>query len=670
MLVKITKAQHDSKGELFMNQHPIPVLASWVTLACSAMLAGCAAHQPQLSPGHINAAPPPAGAIPEPVQQSSALAAPLPAPKVETYSVTVHKVPVQSLLFALARDAGMNVDIHPQIEGSVTLNALNQTLPQLLSRIGKQIDMRYEIDGKNLTVLPDAPVWRNYKVDYVNMARSTNSSVNIATQISTAGGGSNNASNPVGSTQGGNGNNNSTTLVVNRSENNFWYSLEKNIRDLLRETTLNDVQVDPLAQLNQQLTSVPGQQAQQGQPGQQQNQAGNFPAPGQAGQYGAQPPMQNTVPNGGQYAPGQQVPGQNANPGQALDANGMPLLKLANKGGPSSVVVNVEGGLIAVRATGRQHEKIAEFLDAVLHSAKRQVLIEATIIEVRLSNEYQQGINWARLTGSLQLRQGQVGTSVLSSGVTPNVTPGIFLLNYVKDSFATTIQLLESFGKVKVLSSPKISVLNNQTAMLKVVDNNVFFTIKVTPAVISSTGTITTPATYESKLETVPVGFVMSVTPQISDSDEVTLNVRPTITRIVGYVQDPNPALATANVQSRVPVIQARELESIMKVSNGQIAVMGGLMQDSVDNAKDGVPGLSSLPLVGNLFTYRNEASSKTELVIFMRPVVVKDASIDGDYRDYRYLLPGQAPLNSQPYTDGPPAPAVQPQARLQGDFP
>ncbi|MGK5061316.1 secretin N-terminal domain-containing protein [Janthinobacterium sp. LB3P112] len=650
-----------------MTQHPISVLASWVALACSSVLAGCATHQTPLSPVHLNAAPLPAGVIPEPVQQSSALAAPLPAPKVETYSVTVHKVPVQSLLFALARDAGMNIDIHPQIEGSVTLNALNQTLPQLLARIGKQVDMRYEIDGKNLTVLPDAPVWRNYKVDYVNMARSTNSSVNIATQISTAGGGSNNASNPVGSTQGsgGNGNNNSTTLVVNRSENNFWYSLEKNIRDLLRETTLNDVQVDPLAQLNQQLTSMPGQQGQQGQ---QQNPAGNSPATGATGQYGAQPPMQN----GAQYAPapGQQVTGQNTNPGQPLDANGMPLLKLANKGSPSSVVVNVEGGLIAVRATGRQHEKIAEFLDAVLHSAKRQVLIEATIIEVRLSNQYQQGINWARLTGSLSLTQKQVGSAALSSGVTPGATPGIFVLNYLKDSFSTTIQLLESFGKVKVLSSPKISVLNNQTAMLKVVDNNVFFTIKVTPAVISSTGTITTPATYESKLETVPVGFVMSVTPQISDSDEVTLNVRPTITRIVGYVQDPNPALATASVVSRVPVIQARELESIMKVGNGQIAVMGGLMQDSIDNARDGVPGLSSLPLVGNLFTYRNEASSKTELVIFMRPVVVKDASVDGDYRDYRYLLPGQAPLNSQPYTDGPPAPAVRPQARLQGDFP
>lgn len=654
-----------------MNQQPIPVLASRLALACSAMLAGCASHQMPLSPAHLNEAPRPAGAIPEPVQQSSVLPAPLPAAKAETYSVTVHKVPVQSLLFALARDAGMNVDIHPQIEGSVTLNALNQTLPQLLTRISKQVDMRYEIDGKNLLVLPDAPVWRNYKVDYVNMARSTNSSVNIATQISTAGAGSNSSANGNAQGSSGNGNNNSTTLVVNRSENNFWYSLERNIRDLLRETTLNDAQVDPLAQLNQQLTAAqgnaPGQQGQAGLQGQQQNPGGNAPTPTQNGgqygnQYGSQTPMQT----GGQLAPGQQQ--GNANPAQPVDANGLPLLKLANKGSPSSVVVNVEGGLIAVRATGRQHEKIAEFIDTVLHSAKRQVLIEATIIEVRLSNEYQQGINWSRLTGNLQLRQQQVGT--LPSGVTPGATPGIFVLNYLKDSFSTTIQLLESFGKVKVLSSPKISVLNNQTAMLKVVDNNVFFTIKVTPAVISSTGTITTPATYESKLETVPVGFVMSVTPQISDSDEVTLNVRPTITRIVGYEQDPNPALATANVRSRVPVIQARELESIMKVGNGQIAVMGGLMQDSIDNLKDGVPGLSSLPVVGNLFTYRSEANSKTELVIFMRPVVVKDAGIDGDFRDYRYLLPGQAPLNSQPYTEGPPAAAAPPQARVQGDFP
>jgi len=633
-------------------------------VACCALLAGCAAPSIPASRGHISAPTPVAGSIPEPVQQSIALPAPKAAPRVETYSVTVHKVPVQSVLFALARDAGLNVDIHPSIEGTVTLNALDQTLPQLLNRIAKQVDMRYEIDGNNLIVLPDTPYWHNYKIDYVNIARSTSSSVSIATQISTTGGGSSNSNiintgnsngssgGTVSGNQGGGsgGNNNSTTAVNNRSDNNFWYSLEKNIRDMLRPSNLYDKPINPLGSFQEQTAGSSGQTAPVSTgpttPG----------APGTPGAATAVPGSQAYAPQAYAQPAAAAAPfdpaafGQQANP-QAPGAAAKPKNE-------SSVIVNVEGGLIAVRATSRQHEKIQEFLDIVLGAAKRQVLIEATVIEVRLSDQYQQGINWQSLgRGGLTLTQGQVGTATLPSGVTPGASAGIFLLNYTNPhsrlgNIASTIQLLESFGKVKVLSSPKISVLNNQTALLKVVDNNVFFSIKVTPAVISSSGTIATPATYESHLETVPVGFVMSVTPQISDSDIVTLNVRPTITRIVGYEQDPNPALNDAKVVSKVPVIQAREMESVMTVPSGQTAMMGGLMQDSVDNSKDGVPGLSAIPVLGNLFSYRNETATKTELVIFMRPLVVKDASVDGDYKNYRYMLPGQNPGKEEPYQE------------------
>jgi len=604
-----------------------------VPMVCSVLLSACATHTLTKSPAHISEAPRATGSIPETVQQSAAVPPPSAAPKTETYSVTVHKVPVQSLLFALARDAGMNVDVHPGIEGTVTLNALDQTLPQLLTRIQRQVDMRYEINGTTLTVLPDSPEWRNYKVDYVNIARSTSSSVSIATQISTAGGGPSSVSNPVASSgasgtgqpqqqqqqqsapanngSGGGGGNNSTTVVNNRSDNNFWFSLEKNIRDMLRASNLNDNPVDPLA----------AQQAGAA--------AGGAP--------------------------------QTAQPQAAFDASAFggakPGAGSAQRG--SAVIVNAEGGLIAVRATARQHEKIREFLDVVLGAAKRQVLIEATIIEVRLGDQYQQGINWQSIArGGLKMNQGALGSATLPT----SANPGVFVLNYTNPTsrlgnIAATIELLESFGKVKVLSSPKISVLNNQTALLKVVDNNVFFSIRVTPAVRDLNGTIVSPATYESRLETVPVGFVMSVTPQISDTDEVTLNVRPTITRIVDYVNDPNPDLAKAGVKSQVPVIQARELESLMKVSSGQVAVMGGLMQDSVDNAKEGIPLLSSVPVLGELFSHRNEKTTKTELVIFMRPVVVKDASVNGDYKDYRYLLPGQT-VDNTPYGEAAPAPA------------
>ncbi|MES3021148.1 MAG: secretin N-terminal domain-containing protein [Pseudomonadota bacterium] len=604
---------------VFMSPSTSPLVSAsmrtlWPAL-CAGLLAGCASPSLPNSPSHVGAAARVPGVIPEPVRHSRALAPPKPSPRLETYSVSVHKVPVQSLLFALARDAGLNVDVHAGIEGSVTLNALDQTLPQLLARIAKQVDMRYEIDGGTLSVMPDSQVWRNYKIDYVNMARSTSSSVNIATQISTTGGGA--AASPAsagapapaaqsgnGGNSGNSGNNNSTTSVTNRSENNFWASLERNIRDMLRDTTLND---PPTA-----LSATSAAPA-----------AGTQTA-AQAGAAGA--------------------PGAGAAPGQPPD-NVLAAFGAPKPSGLGSVIINPEGGLLAVRATGRQHEKIQALLDLVLGSARRQVMIEATIIEVRLSDQYQQGINWSRVKGALSLQQKQIGSTTLDSGVAVGTTPGLFSINYLNPASAlgnisTAIQLLESFGTVKVLSSPKISVLNNQTAMLKVVDNNVFFTIKVTPAVIGPNGAVTTPATYESKLETVPVGFVMSVTPQIAENDEVTINVRPTITRIVGFVQDPNPALAASNVVSRVPVIQAREVESILKVFSGEISVLGGLMQDSVDQTRDTVPGAGRLPVLGNLFAYRNETASKTELVIFLRPVVIRDASLNGDYKNFRYLLP------------------------------
>jgi general secretion pathway protein D len=200
------------------------------------------------------------------------------------------------------------------------------------------------------------------------------------------------------------------------------------------------------------------------------------------------------------------------------------------------------------------------------------------------------------------------------------------------------LSLLQSFGNVKVLSSPKISVMNNQTAVLKVVDNRIYFTIGV--QVTPGTDTTAPLVTYTSTPNTVPVGFVMSVTPQIKKTGAVTMNVRPTISRIIGFVNDPNPALAQNGVTSRIPEIQTREIESILKVASGDIAVMGGLMQESVSDNTDAVPGPASLPFVGGLFKYRNDSATKSELVIFLRPVVIRDASLEGDYSGFKKLQP------------------------------
>ncbi len=339
----------------------------------------------------------------------------------------------------------------------------------------------------------------------------------------------------------------------------------------------------------------------------------------------------------------------------------------------STVIASPETGIVTIRGTQRQHERVREYLDKVLNSARRQVLIEATIAEVQLSEQFQQGVNWSRVRADgsgWAFSQQPSGTSPLGTGAAPGSgpggivfpqnptgtsdpggasfsggqTPSLGVLRYLNTtsalgSIGAAVSLLQTFGKVKVLSSPKISVLNNQTAVLKVVDNKVYFTIGV--QITPGTATTAPLVTYTSTPNTVPVGFVMSVTPQIEESGTVTINVRPTISRIVGYVTDPNPALASSNVTSRIPEIQTRELESILKVTNGDVAVMGGLMQESVNDQEDGVPGASGVPLFGNLFKYRNDASTKSELVIFLRPIVVRDPSLEGDYRSLKALQPG-----------------------------
>jgi MSHA biogenesis protein MshL len=135
------------------------------------------------------------------------------------------------------------------------------------------------------------------------------------------------------------------------------------------------------------------------------------------------------------------------------------------------------------------------------------------------------------------------------------------------------------------------------------------------------------------------------------------LNLRPTISRLTGYVEDPGVALSLAlarqggatvpDISSRVPEIQTREMESIIKVSDGQIAVLGGLMREESANGEDAVPGAANLPGVGNLFRNRSRRSKKSELVIFLRPVIVREASLTGDYKDLAHLLPDETFLDA-----------------------
>ena len=539
------------------------------------------------------------GNIPAPVQQIASLPRPKHADKTETYSVVVNNIKVQDLLFALARDAKLNVDIHPGISGTVSMNAIDQTLPQLLTRIAKQVDMRFELDGPNLAVMPDTPYLKNYKIDYVNLARDVTGTVSTNTQISTSA-----LSTASGAAGGGN---TSRIQIENKSKNRFWESLEKNLKELLYETD----KIFPegstetvMEQSNSQSTTGTG----------------------------AQPTA--SLPS--RIAQAAQTLAGSPNPA-AIQNNGNTVVKRMTFREAASVISNPESGIITVRATSRQHEKVQEFLDRVMSSARRQVLIEATIVEVTLSDGYQQGIDWTRVTSGSTFG---IKSASVDTGVDNPIKP--FTLTYKGlnplNNLSATVNLLRAFGSVKVLSSPKLSVLNNQTATLKVTEDYVYFNVKsdttTTANVGTTVGVTTTP-------QSVAVGFFMSLTAQISDGDTVTLNVRPSISSIYGYATDPNP-LIPKDLQNKVPKIRTREIESLMRIESGDIAVLGGLMEDRQDNNDGRVPGLGDIPFFGELFNTRGNSSSKSELVIFLRPTVIKDASIRGDYSSFKDTLPGK----------------------------
>lgn len=534
------------------------------------------------------------GTIPAPVHHAVPLPPPKAAGKTETYSVVVNNVKVQDLLFALARDAKLNVDIHPGISGNVTLNAIDQTLPQLLNRIARQVDMRFELDGPNLAVMPDSPFLRHYRVDYVNLSREVTGTVSTNTQISTSA-----LANSVGSSASGNV---SRIQIENKSKNRFWESLEKNLKDLLHETD----KVFPEGSTE----TVVEQSVAQSTTG-----------------TGAPAPSAGT----GRSNQSAQTLAGSPNP-VSLQNSGATVVKRMTFREAASVIANPEAGVIAVRATSRQHEKVQEFLDRIMRSARRQVMIEATIIEVNLADNYQQGIEWSKVATDTGFSLSPA-TNTQSAGSTVNP----FTLTYrnISGGLNVFVDMLRGFGTTKVLSSPKLTVLNNQTATLKVSEDFVYFNVKQDIAAgNTNTNAVTTTTTTP---QSVSIGFFMNLTAQISDDDVVTLNVRPSISSIAALKQDPNPALTVVN---EVPQIRTREIESMMRVRSGDIAVLGGLMEDRMENKSGRFPGVGDIPVLGEIFTTRNNASTKTELVIILRPTVIRDASINGDFSHLATSLP------------------------------
>jgi MSHA biogenesis protein MshL len=284
-----------------------------------------------------------------------------------------------------------------------------------------------------------------------------------------------------------------------------------------------------------------------------------------------------------------------------------------------SVMVTPQAGLVTVRAMPDEIRSIKYFLNVSEEIIQRQVILEARIIEVSLSDGYQQGINWSQIlasSGSTDLQfsttGGSIGDSI--SAALGNITS----LSFINKDFAGVLSLLSTQGNVQVLSSPRVTAVNNQKAVIKVGDDEYFVTDVSSQSTISSSTTSVVP-----NIELTPFfsGIALDVTPQIDKNGGVLLHVHPSVIE----TQEQEKVVTLNQEQFILPLAQSniRESDTIIHAKSGEIVVIGGLMQSIISETESKTPFIGDIPLFGNLFKSKRQTEIKKELVILLKPTVV-----------------------------------------------
>lgn len=309
-----------------------------------------------------------------------------------------------------------------------------------------------------------------------------------------------------------------------------------------------------------------------------------------------------------------------------LDASLKIILGSGEKDSTSKYSINRQSGIVTVFANSKIQKSVREYIEKVREATLSQVLIEAKIIEVTLKNEYRRGINWGLINGRLRLESSFANNSLNGlSNVGAKGAPISF--SYTKKDMSSILSALEEFGSTRTISNPRITAMNNQAAVLKVAQNHVYFKLNYDKTYASS-NTDRTDISVSSDIKTVPIGLVMFVQPSIDvTNNTVTLFLRPTITKLSDSVNDPAVDIAmraaskdtTQYEQSKVPVTEVREVASVLKLNDGEIAVLGGFMESRSSKNKSGIPGWKDIPGFGELVSSNGIGDEIVELVILIK---------------------------------------------------
>lgn len=296
------------------------------------------------------------------------------------------------------------------------------------------------------------------------------------------------------------------------------------------------------------------------------------------------------------------------------------------------VIINKPANILTVYANSKAQRAISEYLKEVQRNASAQVLIEIKMVEVSLDHNKQNGVDWSWINSKLSASGGGSGGSggdsndtTISDSITMNPASGIVAKVTAKSlaggSLDAAVSLLESFGKTRTLSSPRIHAINNQESTFSFVDKEIYFDIEVDNTTTGD-GTTLVENNITSTKQEVDVGVTININPTINlEKHEVTLKVEPEMTVISGWKDD--PATTGTGSVSQVPVIQSRKITTTMKVKDGEVMVIGGLMKDNVTHTESGVPVLQHIPILGYLFKKDTISSNLVETVIFIKATII-----------------------------------------------
>lgn len=466
------------------------------------------------------------------------------------FDISVKEVDAQSFFLGLVKDTEYNVVVHPKVEGQISLDLQNVTVPDVLSVISDVYGYPVKTMGRMYQVLPAGIRTEVFKINYLNVRRQGLSETRVSSGSVSAtesnnsrsnSSGTNSVDDDTGQGSGSQGGHLVGTHIVTSGRSDFWGELKQN------------------------------------------------------------------------------------------------LTLLIGDGEDRRVVVTPQSGMVIVRALASEINVVKEYLQAAELIMKRQVILEAKILEVTLNDDFQSGINWTaigRPDAGKTIIASQGGATVANAGGqnlisvpgasgirSADSSTGIFGLTLSLNDFTGIIDLLETQGTVQVLSSPRISTVNNQKAVIKV-GTDEFFVTEVTNNVTSSASG---PAVSSPSVELTPFfsGIALDVTPQIGEDDAIVLHVHPTVSEVV----EQQRSFTVGDQPFELPLAQSsiRESDSIIYAKSDQVVVIGGLIQNVSKDSNAATPWVSKIPLLGNAFKQKDQQSTKRELVILLRPRVFSD---------------------------------------------